>query len=110
MNVLAQIDQVKEIADYAALQSDRWLFLAMLVVFLVAMYFTIRWGMAQLAARDGRIDALSKEFNTHLMTSVKELSAVISHNTDVIRGNTEMSQRKMNILERVENVISRKTP
>jgi hypothetical protein len=105
--IFAQIQELTGATDYASAQSDRWLFVAMLIVFLCAMYFTVRWGMAQLANRDGRIDALNDKLNSYLMTSVEKLSGVIAHNTDVIRANTEMSARKMNILERVEQVINK---
>ena len=110
-----QIEQLKQVADYATLQNDRWLFIAMLVIFLNAMYFTVRWGMRQLDKRDTKIEDLTKdvatarsEFNTFLISAVKELSAVISKNTEVIKENTEMSDRKLAILDRVDRTLSAK--
>ena len=110
-----QIEQLKQVADYATLQNDRWLFIAMLVIFLNAMYFTVRWGMRQLDKRDTKIEDLTREvatarseFNQFLIGAVKELSGVISKNTEVIKENTEMSDRKIGILDRLDRSLTAK--
>ena len=111
----AQIDQLKQVADYAALQNDRWLFIAILIIFLSAMYFTVRWGMRQLDKRDTKIEDLTREvatarseFNQFLIGAVRELSGVISKNTEVIKENTEMSERKLGILNRLDRSLAAK--
>lgn len=107
------MQETLDVIDRAAKASDRWLFIALLVIGMFTVGSIVRWFMAQLDKRDLKIEALTKEigqvrgeFTAHLLASVKELQALLARNTEVIEANTEMSGRKMAILDRIEHRLS----
>lgn len=53
-------DQILKMGDYAAVQSDRWLMVVLLIVFLVAVWLLGRWGLK-------RIEAVEKQFHDYVL-------------------------------------------
>lgn len=115
MNLLAQATDAgklaMEAANFAANQSDRWHADAILIICFLAIGALTRWGMKQLDAKDAKIEALgnelgvrSKEWATFAITTSEKLAGIISHNSDVIEANTSLSERKINILDRIEKL------
>lgn len=90
---LAQVsvDETQKLVDTIANKNDRWLFVALLVVFLLAIGWLARWGMRQLELRDAQITALGKElgevrkeYAAFAIATTKDLSSVLARNTDVL--------------------------
>lgn len=102
-------DQLTKVADYASVQSDRWLFIALLIVFLIAIALLTKWGMSQLDKRDVKIDALQKELgevrkeqSALALNHAERFATIIANNTACIERNTAMSERKLNVLDQIE--------
>lgn len=98
-------------ADYAAIQSDRWLFVATLIVFLAAIGFVAKWLMARNDALQGRVDALQKEFNDFLQNRHANMAAVVEANTQMLGKSMTALENASSTLKQVADIIERrKTP
>lgn len=71
------MDVVTGIADHAAAQSDRWMFVAMLAIFLVSMLSLAKWFIGD---RKGLADRLTAVTDRHIEHTAK-LSEVVTNNT-----------------------------
>lgn len=67
-----------KVADYAAQQSDRWLFIALLVVGGLSIAWLAKWFMAQLAISHSATAAAQQQFAEYLMNQSAESLKVIS--------------------------------
>jgi len=74
------METVVAIADHAARQSDRWLFLATLVCFLLAMLGLAKWFIAD---RSKLAERLTTMTDRHIAQSEK-LSEVVTNNTTAL--------------------------
>ena len=77
--------------NFAAGQSDRWLFVALLVIGLAAIGVLFRYFTARLDTLQDRMDGQTAEFVAHLKTANQEMLAVIASAKAVI----ERVERKL---------------
>ena len=80
-----------ETISHAAAQSDRWLFVALLVIGISAIGILFRYFTARLDTLQDRMDKQNHDFVTHLTTANPEMLDVISSAKVVI----ERVERKL---------------
>jgi len=80
-----------EATSFAAGQSDRWLFVALLVIGLAAIGVLFRYFTARLDTLQDRMDGQTAEFVSHLKTANQEMLGVIASAKAVI----ERVERKL---------------
>ncbi len=80
-----------EATNFAAGQSDRWLFVALLVIGLAAIGVLFRYFTARLDTLQDRMDGQTAEFVSHLKTANQEMLQVIASAKAVI----ERVERKL---------------
>lgn len=73
-----------ETIGHAAAQSDRWLFVALLVIGISAIGILFRYFTGRLDALQTRMDSQTAEFVSHLKTANQEMLAVIASAKAVI--------------------------
>ena len=73
------------IANEAAKHDDRWLFIALLVIGLLAVWMIVKYFRAQIAVLSPRIDAIHTEYQGYLRDQNDRLSKIIAENTAVLR-------------------------
>jgi hypothetical protein len=91
-------DTVVEAANFAAQQSDRWLFVALLVIGLMCIGVLFRYFTARLDSLQARMDTQTAEFLSHLKSANKEMLDVIALANATISKNSTL-------LERIERKI-----
>jgi hypothetical protein len=89
---------VIETANYAAMQSDRWLFVALLIIGLLAIGVLFKFFTSRLDNLQQRMDRQTEDFVSHLKTANKEMLEVIASAQETIAKNT-------NLIERVERKL-----
>lgn len=72
------------IANEAAKHDDRWLFIALLVIGLLAVSVIVKYFMAQIQMLSQRIDAIHTEYQAYLREQNAHLSKIIAENTAVL--------------------------
>jgi type VI protein secretion system component VasK len=85
------MNEIITLTNHAALQSDRWLFVALLVIGLLAIGVLFRYFTARLDALQTRMDSQTAEFVAHLKTANQEMLEVIASAKAVI----ERVERKL---------------
>ena len=80
-----------ETISHAAAQSDRWLFVALLVIGISAIGILFRYFTARLDTLQDRMDKQNADFVVHLTTANREMLEVISSAKVVI----ERVERKL---------------
>jgi len=83
--------QILDVTNFAAGQSDRWLFVALLVIGLAAIGVLFRYFTGRLDSLQDRMDSQTAEFVTHLKTANQEMLSVIASAKSVI----ERVERKL---------------
>ena len=91
--------EVIETANFVSLQSDRWLFVALLIIGLTAIGILFRYFTGRLDGLQSRIDAQTNDFVGHLKTANKEMLDVIALANSTISKNSTL-------LERLERKLS----
>jgi type VI protein secretion system component VasK len=86
-----------ETANYAAAQNDRWLFIALLLIFLGAIAFMTRWFMKRMDKMQDQMTAVQDKFNSFLEGKNAELATVIQRNTDALNRCQEAMQRILDL-------------
>jgi len=86
-------DELLSLTTHASGQSDRWLFVALLIIGLTAIGILFRYFTARLDTLQDRMDAQTTEFVSHLKTANQEMLAVIASAKAVI----ERVERKLEI-------------
>jgi hypothetical protein len=94
-------DAVKFV-DHAAGANDRWLFVALLIVFLVAIAALAKWGMRQLEIRDARINTLTDQQAKSQETQGDRMALVVANNTAALQANTAALQAFQQYQHRLE--------
>lgn len=84
---------VTEVATYAAHQSDRWLFVALIVIGLFAAFWLFKYFTGRLDTLQKRMDEQSENFIDHLKIANKDMLEVISTAHKTISLNTAMMER-----------------
>jgi hypothetical protein len=87
------MDNIIETANYAASQSDRWLFVALLVIGLLCIGVLFKYFTNRLDHLQGRMDAQTNEFMLHLKTANKEMLDVIAMANATIAKNSILIER-----------------
>ena len=82
-----------ELTNYASGQSDRWLFVCLLVIGLGAVFTLFRYFTGRLDNLQTRMDTQTSEFVEHLKTANQEMLSVIASARSVI----ERVERKLDI-------------
>lgn len=80
-----------EATNFAAGQSDRWLFVALLIIGLAAIGVLFRYFTGRLDILQDRMDTQTAEFVAHLKTANQEMLSVIASAKSVI----ERVERKL---------------
>ena len=80
-----------ELTNYASGQSDRWLFVCLLVIGLGAVFTLFRYFTGRLDNLQTRMDTQTSEFVEHLKTANQEMLSVIASARSVI----ERVERKL---------------
>jgi type VI protein secretion system component VasK len=84
--------ELLNIANHASAQSDRWLFVALLVIGLFAIWILFRYFTARIDGLQERMDKQNEDFVTHLKTANAEMLTVIRSARDLI----ERVEKKIN--------------
>jgi hypothetical protein len=84
---------VMETANYAAAQSDRWLFVALLVIGLLAIGVLFKFFTGKIESLQQRMDRQNEDFINHLRTSNKEMLEVIGLAQATISKNSILMER-----------------
>ena len=83
--------EILELTNYASGQSDRWLFVCLLVIGLGAVFTLFRYFTGRLDNLQTRMDTQTSEFVEHLKTANSEMLSVIASARSVI----ERVERKL---------------
>ena len=86
-------EDLLSLTNYASGQSDRWLFVCLLVIGLMAIGVLFRYFTGRLDTLQNRMDTQTSEFVAHLKTANQEMLAVIASAKAVI----ERVERKLEI-------------
>lgn len=79
--------------DKAARKSDRWWFLALLMIGIAFVGFLLRWCQIELNKRDTRIEALEGRYQVYLTNQNAAVVAALVNSTQAMQENTRMLQR-----------------
>lgn len=82
---------ILDATNFAAGQSDRWLFVCLLVIGLAAIGVLFRYFTGRLDSLQDRMDTQTAEFVAHLKTANQEMLSVIASAKSVI----ERVERKL---------------
>jgi type VI protein secretion system component VasK len=77
-------DTALQTINYAASQSDRWLFVALIVIGLFAIWILFRYFTGRIDRLQERMDFQTEEFVSHLKQANAEMLAVLSSAKAVI--------------------------
>jgi hypothetical protein len=91
--------EVIETANYVSQQTDRWLFVALLVIGLTAIAVLFKYFTGRLDGLQSRIDTQTNDFVNHLKAANKEMLDVIALANATITKNSTL-------LERLERKLS----
>jgi hypothetical protein len=109
--ILAQVPvtpgQVKEAIDVAAAQSDRWLFLAAIVVLLLFCASVIHWCMNQLDKQRLLNTELQGELTKYLRESNADLVAAIKLNSKIMEENSGTNLRVAEALKELNHTFEK---
>jgi predicted Holliday junction resolvase-like endonuclease len=84
---------VIEATNHASAQSDRWMFVALLVIGLLAIGYLFRFFTKRIDALQDRMDSQSSDFIGHLRTSNREMLEVITVAQSTISKNSLLMER-----------------
>lgn len=84
--------------NHAASQSDRWMFVALLAIGILAVIVLFRFFTSRLDRVEKKMDQVQGEFNSHLKTANKEMLEVLNLSNQTIG-------RNMTILDRIERKL-----
>lgn len=74
-----------DLINHAAAQSDRWMFIALLVIGVTAISILFKYFTGRIDALQDRMDSQTAEFVLHLKTANTEMLEIISSARDVIQ-------------------------
>ncbi len=90
------MNEIKGLTDYASNQSDRWLFVAMLIVLLLVGFFLWKWMVSH-------VDKISKrleEVTDRHIAQGERLAEVVANNTAALRENSQTHRDVKSLIER----------
>jgi len=80
---------ITKLADHAAAQSDRWLFVALLVILLVICFLFLRWLVED---RKSIANRLADITDRHI-AQTEALTGAVEGTKEVVRNNTAMMEK-----------------
>jgi len=86
-------DLIQSTADYASRQSDRWLFVAILLIGIVAVTWIIKYFSGQVKESRAEIAFVSTAFNRHLIEANREMLSLVASCKIAIEQNTSVINR-----------------
>ena len=87
-----------ETINYASGQSDRWMFIALLALGIIAVSIVFKYLTSRLDKVEKKMEQVQIEFNSHLKTANKDMLEVLSMSNQTIG-------RNMTILDRIERKL-----
>jgi predicted Holliday junction resolvase-like endonuclease len=87
------MDKVVETANYVSQQSDRWMFVALLIIGIMCIWVLFKYFTSRLDRLQGRMDTQTNEFLAHLKTANKEMLDVIAMANATIAKNSMLLER-----------------
>jgi len=83
---------IVQATNYAAQQSDRWLFVALLIIGLLSVFLVARYFTGQLSKVQDQLSQVQGEFNTFLRTENSELLMILKRTLETL----EKVEKKLN--------------
>jgi len=83
---------------FAAEQTDRWMFVALLGIGILAVVVLFRFFTGRLDRMEKKMELVQTEFNSHLKTANREMLEVLNISNQTIG-------RNMSILDRIERKL-----
>lgn len=93
-------DVIVEAATFAAAQSDRWLFIAMLIITILCVGVLFRYFTNRIDMLGTKIDVQTSEFIGHLKAANQEMLGVLALANSAIDRNTQLFERLDRTLHR----------
>lgn len=97
---MTNMSDIINAADHAAMQSDRWLFVATLLILIVGAVFLWRWMTEDRKAVAERLTSIT---DRHITQSEK-LAEVVTNNTAALQTNSQMMAKVADQIGRCEAV------
>jgi len=91
-------EQLLETIDFASSKGDRFLFISLLALGIIAASVIFKYLTSRLDKVEKKMDQVQSDFNSHLRTANKEMMEVLSMSNQAIGKN-------MLILDRIERKI-----
>lgn len=92
------MNEIVDTINHASIQSDRWMFVALLCIGILAASVLFRFFTNRLERVEKKMDQVQSEFNAHLKNANKEMLEVLSLSNQTIG-------RNMTILDRIERKL-----
>lgn len=86
-------DAIIRATDYAAQQSDRWIFVALLIIGVSFSTFLFRYFANEVRIIRGEMKHQNDEFIAHLKTANKEITELVKTAHDTIARNSVVMER-----------------
>lgn len=87
------MSDIINVADHAARQSDRWLFVAMLVIFMIAVATMVRWFIGDREKLSVRLTEVTDKHIAHTTAQTERMSEVIANNTAALQSNAKALEK-----------------
>jgi hypothetical protein len=97
----ATIEASKALIDHATVQSDRWLFLASLLVGFFCFIWLVKYFTCQLKTANEKAEKAYQEFYSHLIAANKELVSVLNEHGAALRNYTSAIESNTAIIKRI---------
>ncbi len=90
------MNEIKQITDYAANQSDRWLFIAALVVLLLVVALIWKWMVGHVEKVSKRLEAVT---DRHIAQG-EHMATVVANNTSALEESAQTNRELKSLIER----------
>lgn len=99
--ILAQVTAAETFirtTDEVAKHDDRWMFVALLIIGLAAIWFLARYFMREIDRLRKRVDDVHEKFEAHLKSENAEMVSAIARSSHVIEQNSSMLEDLRTVL------------
>ena len=83
------MNEVAKITDQVANKSDRWMLVAMFIIFMLAVLYAVRWLVADRERMATRLTTITDQH----ITATQEMSKVVANNTSALERFEETLRR-----------------
>lgn len=87
------MNEISEFATYASVQTDRWLFIALLGVAMISIMVLFKFFTSRLDKLQAKMEDQTKDFLKHLQTNNSEMLVLIAQAQRTIAENTMLFKR-----------------